>query len=223
MSIHRRSTHSTVLDVVLPASLLAIEILLFQLIYWKHSFLWRDLLVTSAGTLVLYSPYFWFRSRVPQRKTTHLLLTCLALTCMVPFMFIDWILDASTNRVFFFIWGTIAALILASNVIAIRLSTLPRVVPAPLSPTGPERSTQELEAETRARLTRGIEIYQSHIAPGIDLRDNGKFVVVDIATGDFEIAATDAVATARLLKRRPAAFTYATRAGRTTAYRIGLR
>ena len=65
------------------------------------------------------------------------------------------------------------------------------------------------------------KIYEDTIKPHIDLeQERGKFVVIDVHSGDYEIDKRDAVATRRLIKRRPTAFTYAIRVGFPTAYRM---
>ena len=46
----------------------------------------------------------------------------------------------------------------------------------------------------------------------------GDFVVIDVETGDYEVAPGDAIATRRLLKRRPEAVTYGVRVGHRAAY-----
>ena len=46
----------------------------------------------------------------------------------------------------------------------------------------------------------------------------GNFVVIDVESGDYEIDAGDAVATRRLLDRRPTAVTYGIRIGHRAAY-----
>ena len=50
--------------------------------------------------------------------------------------------------------------------------------------------------------------------------DDGKYVAIDIETGDYEIDADDYAATGRMLARRPGARLWLMRAGYPTAYRI---
>ena len=54
----------------------------------------------------------------------------------------------------------------------------------------------------------GEAIYREQIQPQVEPVEKGKFVVIDVETGDYEIDVGDAAATRRLLKRRPAAITY---------------
>ncbi len=70
---------------------------------------------------------------------------------------------------------------------------------------------------------RGEAIYQEHIKPVVDPLHYGKFVIIDVQTGDYEIDKRDAVATRRLRERRPGAITYGVRVGFLSAYRMGGR
>lgn len=49
----------------------------------------------------------------------------------------------------------------------------------------------------------------------------GRFVVIDVKSGDYEVADRDADATFRLMARRPDAETWAERVGYAAAYRLG--
>ena len=70
---------------------------------------------------------------------------------------------------------------------------------------------------------RGKKIYEETIKPHIDVeKEKGKFVVIDVETGDYEIDKRDAVATRRLFDRHPNAVTHAVRVGFPTAYRFGI-
>ena len=66
--------------------------------------------------------------------------------------------------------------------------------------------------------SRGEAIYQEQIRHLVDPQQKGKFVVIDICSGDYEIHERDAIATRELLKRRPDAMTWAVRVGYPTAY-----
>ena len=55
---------------------------------------------------------------------------------------------------------------------------------------------------------KGEALYQEKIKPVVDPLHYGKFVVIDVETGDYEIDKRDIVATDRLLERRPGAMTY---------------
>ena len=52
-------------------------------------------------------------------------------------------------------------------------------------------------------------------------KHKGKFLVIDIETGEYEMNADDLVATKRLLAKRPNAVVYGLQIGFPTAYRIG--
>ena len=65
---------------------------------------------------------------------------------------------------------------------------------------------------------RGQAIYENQIRHLLGQEDEGKFVVIDIYSGDYEIHERDADATLHLLERRPDAMTWAVRVGYPTAY-----
>ena len=67
----------------------------------------------------------------------------------------------------------------------------------------------------------GEAIYQDRIRPLVDPSKKGKFVVVDVRSGDYEIDDEDIVATLRLRERRPDAMTFAVKVGYRYAYSIG--
>jgi len=68
---------------------------------------------------------------------------------------------------------------------------------------------------------RGDAIYEQRIRARVAPHEHGKFVVIDIDTGDYEVDLDDLAATKRMLARRPDAVTYGVRIGHPTAYRIG--
>ena len=77
-----------------------------------------------------------------------------------------------------------------------------------------ERTAQEIA-------DLGEKIYHDHIKPSIELEEEkGKFVVIDVDSGDYEIDKRDALASQRLLERRPGAIIYGVRVGFPTAYRM---
>jgi hypothetical protein len=65
---------------------------------------------------------------------------------------------------------------------------------------------------------QGEAIYREQIQSKVEPTEKGKFVVIDVETGDYEIDAGDAAATRRLLERRPSAVTYGVRVGHRAAY-----
>jgi hypothetical protein len=80
-------------------------------------------------------------------------------------------------------------------------------------------STHRLTADEIVR--RGEEIYEREIRAKVEATNKGKFLVLDIETGTYEIDQDDLTASKRLLARRPNAETYGLRIGYPTAYRIG--
>jgi hypothetical protein len=80
--------------------------------------------------------------------------------------------------------------------------------------TGPSRSPEEL-----ARL--GGELFDRRVRPSLRPEDDGKFVAVDVVSGEYELDADDYAAVARLRARVPAAEVWLARAGSPTTYRIG--
>jgi len=68
---------------------------------------------------------------------------------------------------------------------------------------------------------RGRVLYQEKIKSKVIDKDIGKFVAIDIETGDYEIDHDDYKATQRLLERQPEAQIWLVRVGERTTYRIG--
>ncbi|MDD9974823.1 MAG: hypothetical protein OXU27_12500 [Candidatus Poribacteria bacterium] len=80
-------------------------------------------------------------------------------------------------------------------------------------------SYSDTTSETIA--ARGEKIYQQQIRDKVDPKHKGKFLVLDLETGDYEIDAEDLVATDRLLAKHPNAIIYGVRVGFPAAYGIG--
>jgi hypothetical protein len=70
---------------------------------------------------------------------------------------------------------------------------------------------------------RGREWYDRAVRPSVTESDKGKFVAIDIESGEFESDRNDLIATEKLLARCPGAKIWLTRIGHRTAYRIGPR
>lgn len=70
---------------------------------------------------------------------------------------------------------------------------------------------------------RGNEIYERDIQPRVTKQEHGKFVVIDIETGAFEIDANEIAASDRLLARYPEAQVWLRRVGSPYARRFGPR
>lgn len=78
------------------------------------------------------------------------------------------------------------------------------------------------DATSETIAARGEEIYQQY-REELESQYKGQFFVVDIETGNYEIADEDLVATERLLAKNPEAMTYGLRIGFGAAYRLGFR
>jgi len=75
--------------------------------------------------------------------------------------------------------------------------------------------------EEVARL--GQALYEEEIRPKIGRGDRGKFVAIDIETGDYELDADELQALKRAKAKRPGAVLYMVRIDYPTAYRLGRR
>ncbi len=71
--------------------------------------------------------------------------------------------------------------------------------------------------------TRGEALYRERVRDSVEPEHDGKFVVLDIKSGEYEVDEEDAVATKRLLARRPEAVLYGLRVGHRAAYHLGAR
>ena len=70
---------------------------------------------------------------------------------------------------------------------------------------------------------RGDAIYQKDILPHLGAKDVGKFLAIDIETGEYEIAADEMKAGDKLLARLPEAQIWMVRIGYATTHRVGGR
>ncbi len=64
----------------------------------------------------------------------------------------------------------------------------------------------------------GPEVYERRVRPMLRPEDDGKFVAIDVETGEFEVDDDDYTAAMRLRTRIPEADMWLERAGRPTAY-----
>lgn len=69
--------------------------------------------------------------------------------------------------------------------------------------------------------SRGEEIYEQQIRQHVEPGNKGRFVVIDIETGEYELDDDDLQATKRALAKRPDAVLYGVRIGYPTAYTLG--
>jgi hypothetical protein len=67
----------------------------------------------------------------------------------------------------------------------------------------------------------GRRIYGENIREKVEAQHHGKFLVIDIESGDYEIDDRDVNASLRLLARRPNGILYGIRIGYPAAYRLG--
>ena len=72
--------------------------------------------------------------------------------------------------------------------------------------------------EELARL--GAEAFDRHVRPTLGPEDDGKFVAVDVVTGDHEMDEDDYAAVMRLRARRPSANIWLACVGQPATYRM---
>ena len=69
---------------------------------------------------------------------------------------------------------------------------------------------------------RGKRIYEEQIKHLVEPSENGKFIMIDINSGDYEIDDEELEASARLRRRRPDSVRFLAKIGCKAAYRMGL-
>lgn len=89
--------------------------------------------------------------------------------------------------------------------------TAPTADHAPIGISGP---TAEEIAEC------GQEIYEAGLREKLEAEHSGEFVVIDVQSGDVEIAEDDLTASDRALAKNPNALLYGVRIGESAAYHI---
>jgi hypothetical protein len=67
----------------------------------------------------------------------------------------------------------------------------------------------------------GGDIFDRQVRPALRPEDDGKFVAIDVETGEYEMDEDDYTAVTRLRARKPAADVWLMQAGYPTTYRIG--
>lgn len=75
--------------------------------------------------------------------------------------------------------------------------------------------------ESQEIVRRGEELYGREIRSKVEAGNEGKVLVLDIETGEYEIAEDDLTATERMRKRRPLGVLYGLRIGHPAVYRLG--
>ncbi len=87
-------------------------------------------------------------------------------------------------------------------------------------PRGATVHTTKRTPDELARL--GGELFARQVRPALRPEDDGKFIALDVETGDYEIDEDDYAAVARLRSRKPAADVWLMRAGYPATCRIGV-
>ncbi len=70
---------------------------------------------------------------------------------------------------------------------------------------------------------RGDQIYEREILPHLRSEDEGKFALIDVGSGDYELDHDEVAASDRLLARHPEAQVWTRQAGSLYARRFGPR
>jgi hypothetical protein len=70
---------------------------------------------------------------------------------------------------------------------------------------------------------RGHELYEKTVQSSLHSGDEGKFVAIDIESGEYEVDLNDYAATERLRNRCPDAQIWLMKVGQRAAYRLGYR
>ena len=68
---------------------------------------------------------------------------------------------------------------------------------------------------------RGEEIYEQQIRRKVEAGNKGKFVVIDIETGEYEMDGDELAAIQRAKAKRPRGIRFVKRVGYASAHRIG--
>lgn len=81
--------------------------------------------------------------------------------------------------------------------------------------------TKDYNGEEIAR--RGQALYQEQIRAEVEAQNKGKYLVINVETGEYEMDADDLAASKRAKARFPDAPLFAMRIGFAAAYRLGGR
>ena len=71
-------------------------------------------------------------------------------------------------------------------------------------------------------IDRGIRFYEENIRPKIEAENRGKFLVINVESGEYEIDVDDVAAARRAKNRFPGAPLFSMRVGSPVAYRLGI-
>lgn len=77
------------------------------------------------------------------------------------------------------------------------------------------------ELSAKEVVERGKRLYDERLRQDMERDHVGDFIVIDVRSGDYEVARKDVDASLRLLDRRPDALIYGVRIGDEVAYRFG--
>lgn len=76
-------------------------------------------------------------------------------------------------------------------------------------------------ADARALVAKGKEMYEAKISRLVEPHEMGKFLALDVTTGDYEIHPTSlGIASEQLRARHPEAIVHSVRIGHPTVYRF---
>lgn len=81
------------------------------------------------------------------------------------------------------------------------------------------RDEERPDAKSVSR--RGREIYEAGIRAQVEPEENGRFLALDVSSGDYEVGDEVLPTSARLKERNPEAVIYLMRVGRRAAFRLG--
>jgi hypothetical protein len=82
-----------------------------------------------------------------------------------------------------------------------------------------EVSITQLQPDEVVR--RGESLYEERVRPEVEPEHNGKFLVLNVLTGEYEMDIDDLAASRRAKERFKDAPLFALRIGHATAYRLG--
>ena len=76
-------------------------------------------------------------------------------------------------------------------------------------------------ADAQALVAKGKETYETRIRRLVEPQETGKFLALDVTTGDYEIHPTSlGIASEQLRARHPEAIIHSVRIGHSTVYRF---
>jgi hypothetical protein len=114
--------------------------------------------------------------------------------------------------------------------VASQILSIQYLRPAPAA-GGHDRAPQELQGMCGHKQNgippagdiarRGAHLYEERLRRVLEPQHNGKYVVIDVETGEYEIDADHLAASDRAAAKRPGAPLYATRVGARTLGRVG--